>query len=211
MRLQDPESRCPLNSRSANRSRAQRGNWIKVVVHMAREQIYEALRVHPFTRGLSEPQLVALANIAREVTFQEDEVIFRAGARSRNLYLLVSGSVCVELSTPVYAVCIQALGPGEAFGWSSLTKHPQTIFQVRARERSTALRLDASQASAAWQENPELGLELLQRILELVAERVKAVESRLAEFMGHGSSLVRPAKNFQAAMEACPPQPEPGR
>src|SRR5712692_504195 len=85
------------------------------VGHMAREPVYEALRRQSFTHGLNADQLTKLATLAAEVPFQEDQIIFRAGERSDHLYLLVSGYVCVEIRTPVYSICVQALGPGAAF------------------------------------------------------------------------------------------------
>lgn len=151
---------------------------------MTSQEILEALKEHPFTQGLDEPCVSKLAALAREVAFQEDEIIFRAGERSRDLYLVLSGSVCIEMSTPVYAVCIQALGHGGVFGWSSLIRDRQTAFQVRAREKSIALCLDGCMVSAVCRDHPELGFELFRRLLRVVAGRLEATESKLAEFCG---------------------------
>jgi CRP-like cAMP-binding protein len=98
--------------------------------------------------------------------------------------LLLSGSVTVEAHTPVYNISIQVLESGDAFGWSSFLNHHDTLFQVRAREASSGFCFEGSQLSAACHENPEFASELYSRLLELVAGRVKATESRLAEFWG---------------------------
>jgi CRP/FNR family transcriptional regulator, cyclic AMP receptor protein len=95
--------------------------------------------------------------------------------------------VCVEAWSPVYTVSIQALGPGEAFGWSSILKHHDTLFQVRAREACTTLCWEGEQLIAACDEDPEFGRELYRRVLEVVAGRVKATEARLADFCGISS------------------------
>lgn len=148
------------------------------------------LREHDFTRDMPEPLLEKLAALAREVTFDSDQIVFRAGERSMYFCLLLSGSVCVELSTPVYRVNIQTLAAGEAFGWSSLLDELHTVFQVRAREPSTTLCLDGHELSIACQEDAELAAEMYRRLAELMAKRVKATELCLAEFCGsaHGSS-----------------------
>jgi CRP-like cAMP-binding protein len=146
--------------------------------------LQQALKEHQFTRGFFGPDSAKLAALAHEETFASDQVILRAGEQSRNFYLLLSGSVCVEVSAPYHTVSVQVLGPGEAFGWSSLLHHHDTLFQIRARESTSVIRLDGSSLSLLCEENPGFGLAFFRRILELVAGRVKATESRLGEFCG---------------------------
>jgi CRP-like cAMP-binding protein len=143
-----------------------------------------ALRKHRFLAGISEQHLAKLASLAHKVEFDEDQLILLNGQRSTNFYLLLSGSVSVEARTAVYNISIQVLEPGDAFGWSSFLNHHDTLFQVRAREASSGVCFEGSQLSAACHENPGFGLELYSRLLDLVAGRVKATESRLAEFCG---------------------------
>ena len=142
------------------------------------------LRAHAFTSGLTDPQVEALAALATQVTFEENQVVLECGERSTSFYLLVEGSVAVELRTPRYAVCVQALGPGQVFGWSALLDDTDTVFQVRSRERSTALRLDGAALNAAFHTDSQLGVEILRRTLQVVAGRVKATELRFAEMCG---------------------------
>ena len=142
------------------------------------------LHDHAFINGLNEEQIATLAAIASEVTFEEHDVILEDGQRSTSFYLIASGSVAVELRTPRYVISVQALGPGEAFGWSSLLEHQDTLFQVRARERTTALRFDGPALQSVCHADPRLGSEILHRTLQLVAGRVKATEVRFAEMCG---------------------------
>ena len=142
------------------------------------------LKEHRFTANLAEHHLASLAAGARQASFASDQRILLAGQRSAHFYLLLSGSVCVEICNPVYTVCVQVLGPGEAFGWSSLLNYHDTLFQVRAREACTAICWDGLELSAACRDNPEFGLEVYSRLLELVAGRVKATEAAFAEFLG---------------------------
>jgi CRP-like cAMP-binding protein len=147
-------------------------------------QLREALRQHAFFEGLSGDQFADLAQLASEVTFQENEVILEDGQRSKYFYLLLSGSVVVELRTPRYVVSVQALGPGQVFGWSALLSDQDTLFQVRARELTTALRFDGVALKAKCREDAHLGCEILSRTLQVVAGRVRATETRFAEMCG---------------------------
>ena len=146
--------------------------------------LHEALRRHAFARGLGEEQIATLASMASEVTFSEGEVILEDGQHSEAFFLLLTGSVSVELCAANFIVSVQALGSGQVFGWSALLDHHDTVFQVRARENTTALRLEGEDLKAACQADPLLGKEVLQRALAVVAGRVRATEIRFAEMCG---------------------------
>jgi CRP-like cAMP-binding protein len=74
------------------------------------------VKEHSFLAGLTDSQVVKLTSLATEVRFLENEAILTAGEKSRYFYLLLEGSVCIEVSARSFMVCVQALGPGEAFG-----------------------------------------------------------------------------------------------
>ena len=146
--------------------------------------IASALRAHAFTAGLSEPQIDALAVLAREVTFEENEVVLEDGQRSTSFYLVLQGSVVVELRAPRYGVSIQSLGAGRVFGWSSLLDRQDSLFRVRARELTRVLEINGAQLRQQCFQNPLLGAEIFHRVLHVVAGRVKATEERFAEMCG---------------------------
>jgi CRP-like cAMP-binding protein len=145
---------------------------------------YDVLREHDFIRGLTDLQIAKLATLCTEVTFQEDDVILMSGQRSEFFHLIMEGSACVELRAARFTVCLQPLGPGQAFGWSALLDHQDTLFQVRAREPMTTFCLHGSDLAQVRRTDPELGVEILTRTLRLVAGRVKATEERFAEMCG---------------------------
>lgn len=144
----------------------------------------QVLRNHAFTRGLGDAQIDTLASLACEVTFDENELILVDGQRSKAFFLVTAGSVSVELRSARYAVSVQAVGAGQAFGWSALLDDHDTLFQVRAREHTTALRLEGAALKAACHKDTLLGVEVLARALHVVAGRVRATEIRFAEMCG---------------------------
>ena len=148
---------------------------------MAQKQV---LRDHAFTHGLTEAQIDHLAGIATRVAFEENEVVLVDGAHSTYFFLLLTGSVVVELRGGQYVVEVQALGPGDVFGWSALLDDQDTLFQVRARENTTALQIDGATLKGYCMSDPALGAEFFHRILRVVAGRVKATEVRFAEMCG---------------------------
>jgi len=142
------------------------------------------LRQHKFTVGMTDGQIASLAELATEVAFDENEVVLLDGQRANAFYLVTQGSVAVELRTPRYVVCVAAVTAESAFGWSALLDQQDTAFQVRAREHTTALRLDGPRLRALCRKDPALGVEILHRTLQLVAGRVRSTEIRFAEMCG---------------------------
>jgi CRP-like cAMP-binding protein len=142
------------------------------------------LREHRFVRGLTAEQIDTLAAHSTAVTFDENEVVLVDGRQSSAFYFLVSGSAAIELRGTRYAVCVQALGPGDVFGWSALLDHQDTLFAVRARERMVALRIDGESLKMLCRTDAQLGSEILRRTLQVVAGRVRATETRFAEMCG---------------------------
>ena len=142
------------------------------------------LSAHPFTAGIEKSVLVRMAAYAHEVTFAPDQVVFGAGERSLHFGLLLSGSACVELSTPFYGMTIQILSAGDAFGWSALLDENSTVFQVRARETTRALCFDGRRLARACARDRRLSAVVYRHLAEVLAKRVRAVELRLEEFAG---------------------------
>src|SRR5579884_743107 len=142
------------------------------------------LQEHDFVHGLAPEQIASLSAIATRVSFDENQIILADRERSSAFYFLVAGSVAIELRAARYAMCVQALGPGQVFGWSALLDHQDTLFQVRAREQTTALRIEGDALKSICRRDPALGTELLQRTLQVVASRVRATEERFAEMCG---------------------------
>ncbi len=146
--------------------------------------LHSVVKEHAFVQGLTDLQILRLASRATEVTFAEDEVILIEGERSTFFYLIVAGSVAVELHTPGFAVCVQVLGAHQVVGWSALLGDQETLFRVRARERTTVVRLTGADLVEACRADPELGTEFFRRALRVVAGRVKATEMKFAEMCG---------------------------
>jgi CRP-like cAMP-binding protein len=150
----------------------------------AQTPLADVLRDHDFARGLTNPQIAKLVALCSEVSFKDDELILRSGERSEFFYLILKGSASVELRAARFTVCLQSLDPGQAFGWSALLDHQDSLFQVRAREPMTALCLRGPDLARLFRTDPELGTEILSRTLQVVAGRVKATEEKFAEMCG---------------------------
>jgi CRP-like cAMP-binding protein len=60
-------------------------------------EIQEVLRRLRILEGLDDEHLAQLADVAEQVQFAEGEVIFREGDPATDVYLIVDGSVSLEV------------------------------------------------------------------------------------------------------------------
>jgi CRP-like cAMP-binding protein len=152
--------------------------------------------------NLSIEHTSLLLSKAEQLEVQRDEVILQSGEKAKYFYVLLKGSVVVEVVQPGFSVRIQALNPGEAFGWSALLSGTETLFQVRAREQCTIACIDGEQLRSLCNAEPEFGVPFLFSVLHLVARRVHGTEMRFAEFCGvaRRTTKQRPAQPISREM-----------
>jgi CRP-like cAMP-binding protein len=145
---------------------------------------FEALRTHNFLSGITDTQLASLATMAEHVQFREYDLILAAKQPAHAFFLLLSGSASVELNKQHFAVRIQGLEAGDAFGCSALLDGHESMFNVRARESCSALRFDGERLRKALRDDPVLAAELFRRSLQSTTRRLHATEVRLGELCG---------------------------
>jgi len=140
-------------------------------------KLEDLLRTHDFTKGLAQSQ-ICLATLVTEVHFDEEQLLLFGGGLSEYLYLLISGSVAVELTTPQLTLTAQVLGPGQA-RLVRCSGGPALLFSGPARESVFALRIRA--LAQRGRADGHLASELMLRTLRLAADQVKATAARFAE------------------------------
>ena len=149
---------------------------------MTLDELRDTLREHPFLKGFRPDHIETLAAMASEVHFGRGQLIFHEGDASSFFYLLLSGSVALEVPTPGRTVRIATLGPGEELGWSSVlpTAHVKQ-FQARSLEEVRALAFDGERLRHACEEDYALGYVFMREVLKLVASRLQATRIQLMD------------------------------
>ncbi len=151
---------------------------------IGKDRLLELLRSHDFTHNMPAAHLAKIAGFAQLVQINQDELVFSSGQRPRSFYLLLSGTVFLEMHTPTYTICIEQLQGGEAFGWPALVDNPYRAFQVRAQEPCMAVRIRADRLRSACNGDSKLGFHVFRMLASLIARRLRSTELRLAEFIG---------------------------
>jgi CRP-like cAMP-binding protein len=142
--------------------------------------VQATLRKHPYVKEFESAYVDKLAALATSVRFERDHVVFHEGDECNEFYMIVSGTVALEVEEPGQTLRVQTLREGDELGWSALLmggsgKH----FQARALERVEALAFDGHALLAACKGDPAFGFAFMHRLLAVVASRLQSTRLQL--------------------------------
>ena len=146
---------------------------------MAREPISQS-----FLKGLSLEEIAALFRIATRVQFKPGETILRQRGTADRFYVIEEGRVSLDYEMPRQRrVQIQEIGPGEALGWSWLTKPNKWQFSATAIDRVNASAIRVADLRALFKRDPKLGYAVMERAAQTLLERLQATRHKLRVYV----------------------------
>jgi CRP-like cAMP-binding protein len=149
---------------------------------MNTNDLAQTLHEIEFLRDIDPAHLQQLANIASFCHFDAHDVVFREGEPAEWAYLVVSGSVALQVSAHnTGAKHIVDVGPGELLGWATLTYHPRFAATAIALQRTRMIRIDGRQLRTICESDPKFGYEFMRRTMLALAKRLRATWTQLAE------------------------------
>ena len=152
------------------------------------KSVLEALQPMEFTRGLEPQHLVKLASLAREVSFDEGETVFREGDTGEMLYLIQEGRVALYIHVPGQGrVTILTVEPGRLLGWSSMFPPHHKTASARAVIPTRALAISAPQLWEACRTDNELGFNIICRVSEAITSRLISTRLQLLDMFAPAS------------------------
>jgi CRP/FNR family cyclic AMP-dependent transcriptional regulator len=152
---------------------------------MYETELRSALRECQFTSEIGEEHLENLAAVASWVEYPTGTVIFREGSMSSEIYLIIEGSVSLEICAPG-AGCrrILTVGKGELLGWSPVLEHAPLTATARTIVDTTAVQINAGQVLTLCEHNPRFGYEFMRRAAVALAKRLSATRLQLLDVYG---------------------------
>lgn len=147
--------------------------------------IEQYLPDHPFFAGLDGPALALLAGCARNVRFAAGDRLFRAGEPADTFFVIRHGRVALEVHSPGRGtLVIETLDDGEVAGWSWLVPPHAWMFDGRAVLPTAAIALDGACLRSKCAKDSDLGYALLQRVAQVMYQRLQAARLRLVDLYG---------------------------
>lgn len=122
---------------------------------------------------LTDPMLDSLVQIIDVLKFDKDEIIFREKEPSTRFYMLKAGQVLLEqrISDEVTA-CVAAIKPGYSFGWSAMMENETYTVDAVCEEPSEVFSFTSEKFRKLFQQDPEMGLRIHQRLLVIIKKRL---------------------------------------
>ncbi|HUO97325.1 MAG TPA: cyclic nucleotide-binding domain-containing protein [Rhizomicrobium sp.] len=145
------------------------------------EGLERIVREHPFFSGMKEEQTAILAGCAKNVRFEAGQYLFHEGEPADQLYLLRSGRVALQISSPERAVTIQTVGESEIVGASWLVAPYRWGLDAKALELTRAISLDAACLRGKCEDDHGLGYELMKRFMPILHQRLQAARLQILD------------------------------
>jgi len=127
-------------------------------------------------QGLPESLLKEIAAMSREVSFKKGESVFREGEKADSLHFLISGSVALRVKLPSRPESVTVSfvsSPYQSFGWSGIVAPNHYTSSAECDEDSSLMIIPAALFMNLLEKNPESGFLVMQRIAELIADRLR--------------------------------------
>lgn len=144
--------------------------------------VEQLLYDHPFLSGLKPEHMKLLGEGASLQRYEEDEYLFHEHEDAEHFFLIMEGGVALKIQMPPLGpVPIETIHAGQALGWSWLVPPYKWHFDARAFSPVSAVVLKADRLRRLFDDMPELGYVMLQRINRVLAERLQATRLQLMD------------------------------
>jgi CRP-like cAMP-binding protein len=152
---------------------------------MSSNILTQTLREISFLHDMRPEHLEQIANIARIRDFNEHDVIFREGDAAEHVYLIVFGSVSLEIcAAGVGCKRILTLGTGELLGWSSLFGQSRYTAKARTPQSARLVEINVPEIMKICDRDSEFGYQLMRRTALALAKRLSATRMQLLNVYG---------------------------
>ena len=133
----------------------------------------ERLSVIPIFVPLSDKETEKLAEASASRVFAPGEAIVRMGREGNSMFVIVRGSVKVQVPENGYPKTVNELRENEFFGEMSLLTGQPRSATVVAKDETEVLQIKKPALKMIFEDNPEL----VKSICEIIEERQKLLKT----------------------------------
>jgi CRP/FNR family transcriptional regulator, cyclic AMP receptor protein len=127
-------------------------------------------------RNLPEELLEKVAALGEEATYSHGDFIFREGEEADKLHFLLEGKIVlkVKLTSRPENITVSAVSQQfESFGWSGIVPPYHYTASASCEEDCKVLTISGEDFMKLLEEYPAAGFLVMQRLVELVASRLR--------------------------------------
>ncbi len=112
-----------------------------------------------------------IAGICSEENYSKGTTIFERDEQAECLYILLEGTVYLVIKNGG-SITYNVSEPGDVFGWSSMLENGKyTAAGVSATDLKV-LKIETYKLNRIFQNHPEVGFKVLQRLAEVISRRL---------------------------------------
>jgi len=142
----------------------------------------EELRQFKIFQDLTDAELQNIAEIAKKVEFGAEKRIFEEKSIASNLFLVLKGKVVIRKQSDVGPgqITIDSVGPGEMFGWSSITEPHNFTAAAHTAEESEFLAINSDVLRDLFKKNNHIGYRVMTEIASVISSRFRSLSQEYA-------------------------------
>jgi CRP-like cAMP-binding protein len=150
---------------------------------MVDSDLYQCMRGLDFLRGVPDQYVRELAVLGRLVEYSEGALIFQNQDPALYCYLIVEGSVSLEICGPgVGCTRLLTIGAGDLLGCSPVLGQSELTATARALTTPTRMvELNGSEVVKSCEKNPEFGYQFMRCTALAMAKRLTATRLQLLD------------------------------
>lgn len=136
----------------------------------------------PIFSNLNHDEMLEIANITIDRTYEKGEMVYRAGDRGEKLYVIHKGRVKItRLSHTGKEQVIRVLGPGEFMGELSLFSPLPMTDNGEALEKTTMCIIDGRKLKDLMKKYPSIAF----KVMEELSQRLERAENLIEDISLH--------------------------
>ena len=121
--------------------------------------------------GVNFEVLNEIAGICSEDSYSKDTVLFEKDEQAKCLYILLEGTVYLVIKNGG-SITYNLSEPGDVFGWSSMLENGKYTASGICGTELKVLKIEKDKLNKIFQNHPEVGFKVLQRLAEVISRRL---------------------------------------
>lgn len=131
---------------------------------------------------LAADEVDFLGSVAREVTFQVNDIVFEEDGDADTFFIIRSGRIGLELTSPRRRpIVIQTMGRGDLVGLSWFFPPFRWSWRARALDETAAVAFDAARVRERCDEDAHLALEVLRIVSQQAVARLHSSRTQMLD------------------------------
>jgi CRP/FNR family cyclic AMP-dependent transcriptional regulator len=146
-------------------------------------RVVAGLRAARLLASFTDTGIQILATIAQERSVPAGTALFVEGEAGESLYVVTAGRLRISVSGASGPRSLASLGETESLGEAALLRAGTRMCTAVAEVPTTVLELRRRDVSSLQRVKPQACLKLIMNVADVLAERLRASDSDLKDFL----------------------------